>query len=241
MIKVNALDFLHNDNFPVDIFSESGELLYSAQEEITPEKILMLYFKSICVQEELLPQPTTSDVDSESTELITEQQEEIPVIVEKIGFDDAMASRVVKHSMLMADMIGLDAETKSTLEKAAYYHTIGSIEIPVDELTNPSFKKIRANASYTYLVEKLDMPEKVAKVAKTYLYNYDPTKYDLTKKSKATIPIHHIVAIASFYEEFLAETGSKEEALIKLLRLGGNKFNIYILHKFVYKMRKADA
>ncbi len=244
MIKINALDFLNNDKFGVDLYAESGELICDSEVDVTPELLLMLYFKKIFVKEPITP--SASEASSEGNE--SQQQAEDALIaasknvkIEKIGFDEATANKVVEHCMVMATMLGLDSDAINTLQKAAYYHNIGSIDMLTDEIDDPNFKKKRAQLGYKYILEKLELPEKVAKVAKLYLSSYDSNRYELDKKNRANIPLHQIVAIASYYEEFLAQSSSKEEALVKLLRLGGNKFNIYLLHKFVYRMRKTNA
>ena len=241
MIKVNALDFLNNEKFGVEVYTESGEILYSPDEAVTPEILLMLYFKQLFVKEPISESLSTTQYQEDSDSAVEEVAVEKVIPIQKIGFDEAMANRIVEHCVEMAEMVGLDAEAINTLKQAAYYHNIGSIEMLTTEVDNPDFKKKRAQIGYKYILEKLDMPEKVARVAKSYLTSYDSTRFELNKKNKSNIPIHQIVAIASYYEEFLSQSESNEEALEKLLRLGGNKFNIYLLHKFVYKKRKINA
>ena len=50
MQKKCSLDFLNKQNFEVDIFSEEEEKIFSAEDKVTPELILKLYFRKIKVE-----------------------------------------------------------------------------------------------------------------------------------------------------------------------------------------------
>jgi len=43
----------------------------------------------------------------------------------------------------------------------------------------------------------------------------------------------NIVSIASFWSKLLSKNYIKEQALMKMLKLGRNKFNVFVLHKFL--------
>ena len=237
MKKIIALDFLHNKKFGVDLLSANGDLICSANQEVTPEKLLELYFKDIYINE-ILPERVQEEnitVNTSEETVVVEQEEE------KIGFDEELANRIVKHSLELASIIGMTDEVKNDLEKAAYYHNVGNAQMYKSELLKPGFKSKRADISYSYIIKELDLPQHIAEVSKLYYRNYDPNQFGLDIKSKKNIPIHQIVSVASYYEEFLAQTGSKEEALMKLIRLGGNKFNVFVLHKFVHKVRNSNV
>lgn len=75
MIRVCALDFLNRDSFESDVKLADGKVVVSAGEKITPELILVLYFKEIYVDTPLVdvfPVPTKVEEP--------EMPSEIPVI-----------------------------------------------------------------------------------------------------------------------------------------------------------------
>ncbi len=213
MIKVCSLDFLNRDVFGVDIKDNAGEVLYSSDELVSPELILKLYYRNIYV-------------DS------LEPMAEIPMG----EFDEEEAKNVAKYSLLVGKFLGYADKELQDLELAAYYHNVGNTRLPASAVEEDDFIKRRADEGYNYLLTVKALPENVAKVAKLYLRDYDCINFDLSKKQRVNIPLYHIVAIASYYNRSL-KTMPKEEVMMKMLRLGGNKFNIYVLHKFINIMR----
>lgn len=320
MIKICALDFLKKETFETDVMSAKGDILFSADDKVTPELILRLYFKDIYVLQPLSkPEIETEeaktirllkekeseltknsvllaeakmeetqngvpfkDIETEeerkirlqkenefdvtrsagsSTAPETEEAKKIRLLREaeieeeekekaralkllkeeaepkKLKFDEEQATRVAKYALEMADIIGFGEEIKKELEKAAFYHKVGVVAFTTDDQKQPDFRTRVAKASYSYIIKKLKFSDEVADVATLYYEDYVPSNFELNKKKGSNIPLYHIVAIASYYDEFLTKTSSKEEAIMKMLRLGGHKFNIFILHKFIYRMR----
>lgn len=231
MIKICALDFLKKETFTTDVISRDGKILYSAEDKVTPEILLSLYFKEIYSEEKI-------QVKNEDPvfQVRTEEDE----LNEKLVFDEEQALRVSKHSLEMAKILGWDEEECKDLQQAAYYHNVGDIELTKKDKLSKGYRQKRAEAGYHHLFKVLELPDKIAEVSKLYITNYDTNSFELDKKNRSNVPFHHIVAIASYYDEFLKNTASKNEAIIKMLRLGGNKFNIFILHKFLYKMRNTN-
>lgn len=216
MIKVNSLDFLNKEVFGIEIQDEMGTKLYSAEDKVTPDILLKLYFSSIFIQDE-------ADVEDSV----------------KGFFDEEEATNVVKYSLIMADLLGYSENDKKDLEVAAYNHNIGTLMLAPESFDEADFVKTRSDEGYKYLKNQKGFSDAIANVSKLYLDKYNCNKFDISKKNKTRVPFHHIVAIANSYNTFL-KTMTKEESIMKLLRLGGNKFNIYILHKFINKMRNTN-
>ena len=164
-------------------------------------------------------------------------EEAVPEI-KQLEFDEAKAKRVSDYAVKLANLIGMSPESIKELEQAAYHHNIGRKMFTVDDLTKPGFKKKQAAASYNILVNEMDFPEKIAEVAKDYIKRYDSGSYKLDKDFLSNVSYAHIVAIVDYYDEMLSNNASKSATLEKMLQLGGNKFNIFILHKFISMMRK---
>lgn len=170
--------------------------------------------------------------------LAEENAEPKAPIIEKLEFDEAKAKRISEYATLLGKSIGMSAESLKDLEKAAYHCHIGRKMFTVEDLKTPGFKMKQAAASYNILVNEMDFPEKIAEVAKDYLEKYDTREFPIDKEFQSNIPFAHIVAIADYYDDLLSNNTSKEDALKKMLQLGGNRFNIYVLHKFVSLMRR---
>lgn len=172
--------------------------------------------------------------EARKVQLLRELQAQAP---KKLVFDEEQAARVAKYALEIAKAIGMNEETSKELEKAAYYHKVGVVGFTTEDKLQPGFREKVAKASYSCMLKQMKLSDEVADVATLYYTNYVPSNFELNKKKGSYIPFYHIVAIASYYDEFLTATSSKEEAIMKMLRLGGNKFNTFILHKFIYRMR----
>lgn len=227
MLKVCSLDFLNKEEFGTDVLSVTGEVLYASTDKITPELILKLYFKDIYIDE------TPKKIE------IPIASEEINKKPEKLKFNEDQAKMIAKWSVEVGKLLSFEETELEELELAAYNHKIGYLKLREDKLENKDFKIMCAEAGYKYLTKEKNYPERVAEVTKLYLEKYDPNKFDINKID-LKIPFYHIVAITSYYYEYYTKTSSKDEALKKMLRLGGKRFNPYVLHKFVNYMRNND-
>ena len=53
MIKICSLDFLNNELFEADVMTADGRVLFNSDDKVTPDRLLILYFKEIYVKEAL--------------------------------------------------------------------------------------------------------------------------------------------------------------------------------------------
>jgi hypothetical protein len=165
-------------------------------------------------------------------EVPEEKPEEKP-----LEFDEQQAKRIVDSSLKIGKMLDFSAKELKDLEQVAYYSNIGISKFKVKDLRKKEFNKMRAYASYEKLMEDETVTPEIAEMIKYCANNYDSNSFPFNSK----IPYHHIVAITSYYETSLLQTNSKQETLLKMLQLGGNQFNIFILHKFINMMREANG
>lgn len=261
MIKISSLDLLNREVFDIDIMAKDGTVLFSSGEVITPEIILNLYFKEIYVEEsfwktdeeEIKSDSSTEDMLKQVEALnlkpaakdepanVEEAIEQVVVqtkekIAEPLKFDENKAKRVAEYACMLGKLISMKEKDLKELETAAYYHNIGVESFTTDDLLKPNFKKLQADVSYNIMLKEMKVSEKIAEVAKLCIKSYNTIDFKLNEEDCSHIPYAHIVAIASHYDELL-ETNSKEAALAKMLQLGGNRFNIFVLHKFINMMR----
>lgn len=263
MIKICSLDFLNKERFEADIFTADGRILCPRGSKITPDLLLRLYFKDIYVEEwpEDVKSKTSADVEDEisrqlksispsveedsSTELEKPEEEvaklfeltdEVPAVIaeEKLEFDEEEAKRVSEYALKIGKLLNFPKNRLNELEQAAYYCKIGRTRFSNLDLTQKDFNKKQALASYDILLKEKKMPEKVAEASKFYLDNYNPVTFKLDEE----IPYAHIISIASYYDASSIKQIPNDDILKKMLQLGGNKFNIYVLHKFINTMRE---
>lgn len=294
MIKTCSLNFVNNEYFDTDVMTKDGRVLFSAQEKVTPELILRLYFKDIYIKEK--PVPVAAGVEQEQAEIqeeadlsvkaginaavsTTERELGIKASIDiydeeepekqgikmprmtigsaplqkpdevseggagetepedpVLGFDEEKAKKIAAASVKLGKMFNFSESELKTLEQAAYYHNIGINRFKKSDSTKKGFRKKLAEVSYNVLLNEMGMSPILAETAKFCVTNYEPKDFSLQEK----IPFHQIVAVTSYYDELYSKTNSKEKALAKMLQLGGNKFNTFVLHKFITIMKDSD-
>lgn len=154
----------------------------------------------------------------------------------QLVFDENQASRIVEYSLKLGKLLKFSANDLKELEQVAYYCNIGISEFKKSDLSKKGFRKMKAFASYEKLLSEKNVSEKIAEMVKFCANNYESDAFPLNSQ----IPFHQIVAITSFYEELLMQNNSKQTTLLKMLQIGGNQFNIFILHKFIKMMRETN-
>lgn len=176
--------------------------------------------------------PYSSAINAQASgpeeETPVEDPENMPLV-----FDEDQAKRIVSHSAKLAKILNFSQKELKELEQAAYYCNIGISGFKKADLKNKEFRKMKAFASYKKLIDEATVPRDIAEIVKFCANDYSSESFPLDSK----IPLQHVVAITSFYEDLLAKTNSKQDTLLKMLQLGGNHFNIFVLHKFIKLMR----
>lgn len=153
-----------------------------------------------------------------------------------MAFDEKQAKKIVDYSLKMGKILKFSQEELKELEQVAYYSDIGITDFKKSDLTKKGFRKKKAHAGYEKLLNEGIIPKHLAEMVKFCANAYNSDDFQL----KSQIPYYHIVGIASFYEDLLSQNMAKEEVLLKMLQLGGNQFNIFILHKFIKMMRETN-
>lgn len=292
MIKTCSLNFINNEYFGTDVMTKDGRVLFSAEDKVTPEIILRLYFKDIYMKEKPVEVPVKEIEKEQST--LQEKTKDLSVkagisagvnVAEKelgikastnlydddeteenkalkmprmtigsaplqqpeeksekkpedpmLEFIEERAKKVAQYSVQLGKMFNFSDSELKTLEQAAYYHNIGISRFKKSDYVKKGFRKKVAEVSYDILLNEMGMPTVVAETAKFCIINYEPKDFSLQEK----IPFHHIVAVTSCYEHLFSEKNSKEKALAKMIQLGGNKFNTFVLHKFITIMKDSN-
>lgn len=182
--------------------------------------------EDLVVETEKVPQ-----ADSGEAKIIIEDPEKAPLV-----FDEAKAKKNAEYAVKLAKMLNFSSDETKDIEEAAYYYDIGVSKFTKADLKKKNFKKAKALESYNILINEKMMSDKIADAVKFSVNDYDSSSFQLTSK----LPYSHIISVTGFYSEFLIQGHSKEEALARMLQMGGNKFNIFILHKFIKMMREEN-
>lgn len=164
-------------------------------------------------------------------------EEDVPVVDDDMQFDEEQAQRVSDCAVKMGKKLKFSLQKLDELKQAAYYHKIGVTKFKKEEANKKDFKKVQAQAGYDIVLEK-EMPQAVAEAVKLWVVDYDSNAFSL----EGEIPYAHIIAICDYYDNSVNNKNrSKEETLLKMLQFGGNKFNIFVLHKFVKMMGDSNG
>lgn len=160
-----------------------------------------------------------------------------PIVEEEVDkdltFDEDKANKIADYSVALGKVLKFPNNRLAELRQAAYYHNIGRIRFKQSDLKKRGFRKQQALASFDIILNEKNLPQVIAETAKFCVNNYISSSFSF----EGEIPYHHIVAITSYYAYLQDQGYSKEESLAKMLQLGGNKFNIFVLHKYLKIMR----
>ncbi|MDD3436832.1 MAG: hypothetical protein PHC64_06755 [Candidatus Gastranaerophilales bacterium] len=154
----------------------------------------------------------------------------------QLEFDEKLAEKISKRSAQIAKILGFSDNEIKEIEQVAYYINYGIDKFKKKDIAKKNFRSMKAFASYEKLLSQNKVSERIAEMIKFCANNYESTAFPLNSQ----IPYYHIVSITSFYEEMLVQDKSKEETLLKMLQMGGNQFNIFVLHKFLRMVREAN-
>lgn len=235
MQKVYSLDYLNQEFFNADIIKNDGKILYKTGDKITPEALLKLYFRDIYAKKpnvsEILDLPTENVTIEPSTtvqehpavavkesKMAPVELENIQTLIEYKYETQSTAVRISKQAVKMGKIIGLPEEKLNNLEKAAYY------------CYSDDYK--------THFEDKL-ISEEVLDIISDYDKYKLETKEDIYSLN-SIIPYPHIISIASYYEKMMDKTNDKNNTIKTMLQIGGSRFNIFILHKFLKAQRDED-
>ena len=246
MIKICSLEFLNKNEFDTDILLEDGRVLFSAGSAITPELLLRLYYKDIYVNKNLFKEEFKKELKDKTEEIQAPALSETVKSIlpknseETLEFDEQQAQRVADYSVKLGQKIGMEPQQLEELKQAAYYHNIGRTKLTKADLDKNDFKKRQAEEGYNFLITEKNFSEKIAEAAIFYNRKYQGGQINLSERNYYDLPYSHIVAITNYYDELINKNTSKDDVLKQMLQLGGNKFNIFILHKFINMMRNSN-
>ena len=160
-----------------------------------------------------------------------------PEVIIQLKYDENVAKEIEENAVKVAKLFGFNVREIEDIKKAAHYCNISLDNFTTADLKRKDFGKRKAQLSYDMTKDKVGFSEMIKDCILTHENPYDSALFALAKK----IPYAHIVAVASnYYTLRQLYHGDKEKTLKRMLEYGGNKFNIFVLHKFIRLMRESN-
>ena len=190
---------------------------------------------------------------NEATDIIVE---EVSINLEKIDcisqlkiFDEYTFSHTLNVSTMSTALgmsLGLDENELKELAMGALLHDIGKMLVPKDILNKPAlldaeeFEIMKSHSllGYRYILDKINLPDKIAKVALDHQENYGGGGYPNGLKGTEINFYAQITAIADTYDALTSNRIYKraidsDSAIDIMLSEGSDRFNPYILNQFI--------
>ncbi|HBG48309.1 MAG TPA: hypothetical protein DDW90_02135 [Cyanobacteria bacterium UBA9971] len=202
---------------------------------------------------------------NEATEIIFEEVsnnlEKIDCISQLKIFDEYTFSHTVNVSAMSTALgitLGLYENELKELALGALLHDIGKMLLPKDILNKSAkldaeeFEIIKSHSliGYRYILDNINLPDKIAKVALDHQENYDGNGYPNGLKGTEINFYAQITAIADVYDALTSNKVYKravdsDKAIDIMLSESIDRFNPYIFSKFMklvdYKNRRNNA
>lgn len=163
-------------------------------------------------------------------------EEKVPEPVEVnpvLKFDEQQAQRMAKLAVELGVLLKYAGKDLDDLRDAALYCNRGVISFRQDDVKKRDFEIHKALESAQMAAIEGKLSERAIESIRLHPNDYESASFSLKQK----IPHYHIIAIVYYYEKILKKEGSKMLVLDRMLQLGGNKFNIFVLHKFINMMK----
>ncbi|HBG48310.1 MAG TPA: hypothetical protein DDW90_02140 [Cyanobacteria bacterium UBA9971] len=190
---------------------------------------------------------------NEATEIILEEVsnnlEKIDCISQLKIFDEYTFSHTVNVSTMSTALgmsLGLDENELKELALGALLHDIGKMLVPKDILNKPAkldaeeFEVMKSHSllGYRYILDNINLPDKIAKVALDHQENYGGGGYPNGLKGTEINFYAQITAITDTYDALTSNRIYKraidsDKAIDIMLLEGSDRFNPYILDQFV--------
>ena len=190
---------------------------------------------------------------NEATEIIFEEVsnnlEKIDCISQLKIFDEYTFSHTVNVSAMSTALgitLGLYENELKELALGALLHDIGKMLVPKDILNKPAkldaeeFEIIKSHSllGYRYILDNINLPDKIAKVALDHQENYDGKGYPNGLKGTEINFYAQIVAITDVYDALTSNRIYKravdsDKAIDIMLSESIDRFNPYIFSKFM--------
>jgi putative nucleotidyltransferase with HDIG domain len=182
-------------------------------------------------------------------EEVNNNLEKIECISQLKIFDEYIFSHTINVSTMSSALgitLGFEENEIKELALGALLHDIGKMLIPRDILNKPAklepdeFEIIKSHPllGYRYILDNLNLPDKIAKVALDHQENYYGDGYPNGLKGKEINLYAQITAIVDVYDALTSNrvyqrAVESDKAIDIMLSESHDRFNPYILSKFM--------
>lgn len=167
-------------------------------------------------------------------------QEEVVVAKEEIPFEDQLivvdeneVELLVERTAQLAKMFNFSGAEIEEIKLAARYANMSLSEFKLKEINEKDFRLRKSKRSYDMACALGTLSQSVLETIKEHTKNYDSASFSLSSK----IPYTDILSVTCYCFRAKLLRQDKETVLKKMLQLGSNSFNPFVLHKFIKMMR----
>lgn len=264
MKKICSLDFIKIEQIPTDVLDTAGNVILQANTKPDEQWILKYYFKDIYTEEVkvIVQEPETVEVAELETEISEDNQIDMEIegdespdstedselaeeeTVEEENLDDKLepyseeqVNKISDIALKLSSMFGYSEPEKEKLKKIAKYCNISLDQFTKRDLKDKKFSLNKAKKSHEMLMTQPGVSDEVKNAIGGIVDVYDTVNFSLDPK----IPLTHIMFIIYIYEDLMLKfDNNKERVLEKMLQYGGNRFNVFVLHKFLKIVREMN-
>ncbi len=158
-----------------------------------------------------------------------EPEPELPKDTDQLPFDEDFIGKLVAITVEVGKLLNYAGGELEELKQAAYNCNLGVIKFTYGDLKTQDFETRKSAESFNLASQKGSISQNALNAIKLYPDRYNSAEFSLNKR----IPYTHVINVMCYYFRLKYCNFEQELILEKMLQAGGNKFNPFVLHKFV--------
>ncbi|MCQ2789564.1 MAG: hypothetical protein MJ229_04200 [bacterium] len=158
-----------------------------------------------------------------------EPEPELPKETDNLPFDEDFIGKLVAMTVEVGKLLNYAGGELEELKQAAYNCNLGVTKFTYGDLKTQDFENRKSAESFNLASQKGSISQNALNAIKLYPDRYNSAEFSLNKR----IPYTHVLNIMCYYFRLKYCNFEQELILDKMLQAGGNKFNPFVLHKFV--------
>ncbi len=234
-ISIGVSVYPDNATNEIDLIKYADEALYRAK--FLSRNTVQPYYSIL--------DDLQKDVSENDLEIIASIRTLIAVINAKDRYTYSHIERVVSYCEMMADRLGLDAETKKTFIYAAYMHDLGKINIPEEiliktgKLTDSEWEILKNHSKNgAEIINSVSVLTDVVPIIMQHHERYDGTGYPMNLKGEEITYLARVLTIADSFDAMTSHRPyqtmkTHAEAFDELAKCSGSQFDPDIVRIFI--------
>ena len=234
-ISIGVSVYPDNASNEIDLIKYADEALYRAK--FLSRNTVQPYYSIL--------DDLQKDVSENDLEIIASIRTLIAVINAKDRYTYSHIERVVSYCEMMADRLGLDAETKKTFIYAAYMHDLGKINIPEEiliktgKLTDSEWEILKNHSKNgAEIINSVSVLADVVPIIMQHHERYDGTGYPMNLKGEEITYLARVLTVADSFDAMTSHRPyqtmkTHAEAFDELAKCSGSQFDPDIVRIFI--------